>query len=189
MPRMMLGALLGAIAMFITGFIFFGTPLNRITLSGTDERQQAVVQQILAANLPATGTYQIPVAEQSAATAILYGKGPIATIHYNTSGFAASSMEQLVTGFVHDILIALLMGFALLGIAGRVPDFGSRVRLVVLFSIAGAGLIHLGSPIWNHHGWARFIYLFIGDSAILIAGGLVIARWFLPRSNPQGVNV
>ena len=188
MPRMMLGAILAAIAMFITGFIFFATPLNRIAFSGTNETQQAVVQQTLAANLPATGTYQIPIAEQSAATAIMYGKGPIATIHYNTARFAASSMEQLIGGFVHDIIVALIIGFALLGIASRVTDFGSRARLVGLFSVAATALVHLGEPIWYHHGWTHFIYFFIGDSAILIAGGLIIARWFLPRSTPLGVN-
>ena len=42
-------------------------------------------------------------------------------------------------------------------------------------------MMHLGEPLWFHHDWIHFIYLFLGDVAMMIAGGLVIARWFLPN--------
>jgi len=185
MPRMLIGSVAAAVAMFITGFIFFVTPLGGLAYSTVGEQQQADIQQVLAANLAQkTGTYQIPRAEQSSRATVMYGTGPIATIHYNSRGFSASSTEQLVTGFIHELIVALLMGFALLTIAARVPDFGSRAKLVILFSVAGGVLAHLGEPIWYHHDWPHFIYLFVGDTAMLVVGGLVIARWFLPRAEP-----
>ena len=180
MPKMLLGAVAAAIAMFLVGFVFFGTPLDLIAYSSTGTAEQAAVQQALAVNLPQTGTYAIPAASD-AVTTNLYSKGPIATIHYNTSGFGVMESGTLIAGFVHELIVALILGFALLGIAGRVSDFASRARLVVLVSVAGGVMMHLGEPIWYHHDWTHFIYLFIGDVAMMIAGGLVIARWFLPR--------
>ncbi len=181
MPRMLIGSVAAAVAMFITGFIFFATPLSYLAYGSVDVTQQAAIQQSLAANLPATGTYSIPSAA-TANGAVMYGKGPIATVHYNSGGFGVADPGVLIAGFVHELIVAILMGFALMTIAARVPDFASRAKLVVLFSLAGGVLMSLGEPIWYHHDWAHFIYLFVGDTAMLVVGGLVIARWFLPRA-------
>lgn len=181
MPRMLIGAIVAAVAMFITGFIFYATPLSYIAFSSIELPQQAAVQQALAANLPGTGTYTIPSATTAEGT-VMYGKGPIATVHYNSGGFSVADPGVLIAGFMHELIVALLIGFALLGVAGRVTDFASRARLVILFSLAGSVLMHLGEPIWYHHDWTHFIYLLIGDTALLAVGGLIIARWFLPRA-------
>ncbi|RJF93510.1 hypothetical protein [Sphingomonas cavernae] len=180
MPRMLIGALAAAVAMFITGFIFFASPLSLIAFRTVDDTRSATVQAVLAQNIPATGTYVVPNPGTRAGT-VLYGKGPVATVHYNAKGFSANSMGAVVNGFIHEAIVALLMGFALLGVAGRVADFASRAQLVVLFSLAGSMLIHLGQPIWMHVDWIHAIYVFIADAAMLIVGGLVIARWFLPK--------
>lgn len=59
-------------------------------------------------------------------------------------------------------------------------DFASRARLVVCGTLAASIFMHLGEPIWYHHDWTHFIYLFVADFAALATGGLIIARWFLP---------
>jgi hypothetical protein len=186
MVRVLIGSIAAAIAMFVVGFIFFATPLAKLGSGSLGNAEAAAIQQSLAANLPSTGTYAVPstdTPEQS----VMYGQGPIATIHYNSAGFAGTDPGALVGGLVLDLVAMLLVGLALLGISGRVADFGSRARLVVLFSLAAAAYMHLGEPVWLHHDWANFIYLFIGDAAAMIAGGLVIARWFLPRASlPAG---
>ena len=56
MPRMLIGSVAAAVAMFITGFIFFATPLSYLAYGSVDVTQQAAIQQSLAANLPASGT-------------------------------------------------------------------------------------------------------------------------------------
>ncbi len=187
MGRVLIGSVAAAIAMFVIGFIFFATPLNRIHVDSLENPQAAAVQQALAANLLSTGTYNVPsttTPEQS----IMYGQGPIATVHYNTKGYPGADPTSMIGGLVLDFVVALLIGAALIGIDRRVPDFASRARLVVLFAIAASAFTHLGNPIWYHHDWRHFIYLFIADALTLAAGGLIIARWFLPRTSsaPQG---
>jgi hypothetical protein len=179
MVRVILGAAVAAIAMFILGFIFYATPLGRLSMAGIDDAQAAAVQQALAANLPRTGTYSVPGMDTQAQTN-MFSQGPIATVHYNTSGFAATDPMQLLMGLVLNFIVALMIGAALIGVDRRVPDFGSRARVAVIIAVAAAAFTHLGEPIYWHHDWGHFVYLFIADSAALAAAGLILA-WFLPR--------
>lgn len=86
MFKLALGSFAAAVAMFITGFVFFATPLGMIAYTSADETQTAAVQAALAANLPKTGTYMVPDPSTQSGTT-LYGKGPVAMVHYNSSGF------------------------------------------------------------------------------------------------------
>ncbi len=179
MARMIIGAIVAAIAMFILGFIFFATPLAGLAIANLDDAPAAAVQDALAANLPRTGTYSVPDIATPAQTN-MFSRGPIATIHYNTSGFAAVDTKALAIGLGLNFVVALAIGLALLGIDGRVADFGSRARVAVIIALAAAGYTHLGEPIYLHHDWPHFIYLFIADGLALAAAGLILA-WFLPR--------
>lgn len=178
MGRVIIGAAAAAVAMFVIGFIFFATPLNRLHVGSLDNAQAAAVQQALAANVPGTGTYHVPSTVTPEQT-IMYGQGPIATVHYNIGGFSVADPGVMIGGLVFDFVIALLIGVALLTVADRVQDFASRARLVVVFSVAASAYMHLGGPIWYHHDWGHFIYVFIADAVTFAAAGLIIARWFL----------
>lgn len=179
MIKLAIGSVAAAIAMFITGFIFFATPIGMIAYTGANETQNAAVQAALAANLPQTGTYMIPDPSTQSGTT-LYGKGPVATVHYNSNGFSLSDMSGVGWGFVHEFFVCVLIAAALSTLDRRIPDFTSRARIVILFSLAASAMHSLGNPIWLHHGWAYWLYNFVAEAAMLIVAGLVIARWFLP---------
>jgi hypothetical protein len=181
MFKLAIGSVAAAVAMFITGFLFFATPLGMIAYTGASDAQSASVQASLAANLPQTGTYMIPDPSTQAGT-IMFGKGPIATVHYNSHGFSVTDMSSVIWGFVQELIVCLVLAGALSHLDRRIPDFGSRARIVILFSIAAAGMIRLGDPVWNHQDWAYGIYTFVAESAMLIVAGLVLARWFLPNA-------
>ena len=178
MVRIIIGAVVAAVAMFVIGFIFFATPLKNLALANLDDAPAAAVQNALAANLPRTGTYAVPGVDTPAQTN-MYSRGPIATVHYNTSGFGAEDPAALIKGFVFNIVIALLIGLALAGIGGRVTDFASRARAAVILAVAGVAFSHLSEPIYLHHDWTYLIYVFVADSLMLLAAGLILA-WFLP---------
>ncbi len=181
MIRVIFGAAVAAVAMFVIGFIFFG-PLGLIGLATTHvgDIEAAAVQQALAANLPHTGTYFVPAPESSAAQTVMFGRGPIATIHYNTGGFAAMDPATLLVGLIFNFIIALVMGLALLGIDSRVLDLGSRAKTASILAVAGVAFSHLSEPIYLKHDWPYFIYVFVADGLMLIAAGIILA-WFLPR--------
>jgi hypothetical protein len=179
MIKLAIGSFVAAVAMFVTGFIFFATPIGMIAYSGANETQNAAVQAALAANLPQTGTYMVPDPSTQSGTT-LYGQGPVATVHYNSKGFSLNDMSGIGYGFLQELIVCILLAGALSTLDRRIPDFASRAKIVVLFSIASSAMINLGNPIWLHHGWTYWTYSFVAEAAMLIAAGLVIARWFLP---------
>lgn len=179
MVKVLIGSLVGGVVMFITGFVFWASPLNRLAYSSASEQQSANVQLAMANNLPHTGRYIVPDPGTPGGT-VLYGKGPVATVDYNAAGFSTQGGSWMLGGFLHEVVVAGLIAFTLFGVAGRIADFETRARLVIGFSAAASVLITLSDPIWMHSDWRFSIYNLIACMAMLIAPGLVIARWFLP---------
>ena len=183
MFRVIIGAIPAGLAMFVLGFIFFASGLQNIATGSLPDPQAAAVRQALAANVTTegTGTYLIPNPDSSAEQASMYGDGPVATVHYNTRGFANNDSGSLLGGLVLNFIVALLIGAALIGIDRRVPDFNSRARMVAIFAVAASAYMHLKEPLFYHHDWPHFIYTFLADAITLTAGGVILARWFLPK--------
>jgi hypothetical protein len=184
MVRIVIGSVLGGLLQFVVGFVFWGTPLSRIAFSVANDTQNATIQAALAQNLATTGTYYIPWPDTAQGT-ILHGKGPVAMIFFNTGGFPQMLPSALIGGLVLSILSMLLLGLALHTVAARVPDFASRAKIVVFASLGVVGYAILGQPVYNFFmPWGYWIYLAISLLAGFIAGGLVLARWFVPFAAP-----
>ncbi|HYG47404.1 MAG TPA: hypothetical protein VD846_05610 [Allosphingosinicella sp.] len=185
MIRTVIGGLVGGIIIFVMGFIFWATPLGEIPYSKADEAQNAAVQAALAQNLTPSGTgaYIIP-AHNSAAGAVLYAKGPIATVHFNTKGYSPDDMSMILPGFILALVSGLLIALGL-GAVGAGRSFASLAQLVICFTLGFTVWQFLGAPIFNHFGWGFWIYAFIAESVALILAGLVIARWFLPHGRTE----
>jgi hypothetical protein len=182
MVRTLIGGLVGGLIIFVVGFIFWATPLGEIPYSHATDAQNAAVQTALAQNLtPAgTGAYVVP-AHSSAEGAVLYAKGPIATIYFNTRGYSPDDMSMILPGFIVAEIAGLLIAFGLGAVGGGGRSFGAMARLVVFFSLGFTVWEFLGSPIFNHFGWGYWIYAFVAESVSLILAGLVIARFFMPH--------
>jgi general stress protein CsbA len=171
--RGLLGAVAAAVALFVLGFIFFASGLQNLAIGDVDNIQAATIRQALAANLPETGTFSVPD-DSTAEQTVMYGQGPIATIHYNSRGFAIGDPLVLLGGFIHMFVVALLMAAGLLTLSKYVASRGERVRLLLLGAIGAALFIHLREPIWFHHDWTA-------DVVSLTVGGLIILK-LLPRA-------
>ncbi len=178
MIRVLIGSLMGAIVMFLIGFLAYGTPLMRLGFAQATDAVQIDVQTALKA-LPGTGTYVIPSGE-SAATTAAFANGPVATINYNAGGFAMVDPQVMLTGFIHMFITALLLGLMLWGVRGRVPDFPSRARLVIGMALVAVVFTNLADPIWLHHDWRHAIYVAAVNFISLCAAGHILARWFVP---------
>lgn len=182
MIRTFIGGIIGGLILFVVGFVFWATPLGEIPYSHASDTQGAAVQLALNQNLTATGTgaYVIPN-PTTAAGAVGYGQGPIATIFFNTKGFSRDDYSMIPPGLAVALVSGLLMAFGLAAVGGGGRSFSSSARLVVLISLGFCVWEFLGSPIFNNFGWRYWIYAFVAESVSLILAGLVIARWFLPH--------
>jgi hypothetical protein len=181
--RALIGAVAAAIAMFIIGFIFFATPLYKLGTGTLDNSRAAAVQQSLASNIPETGTYFVPSGDTPEQT-VMYGRGPVATVHYNSSGFSVADPGVMIGGFVQMLIVALLLAVALYTLSAYVSRLSDQVRIMVLAVLAATIFTRLGEPIWYHHDWGHAIYLFIAESLSLIVAGFIILK-LLPRTRPH----
>ena len=180
MGRVIVGAVAGAVVMFILGFIFYATPLSLLSTGSLGDTQAADVQAALAANIPSTGAYEVPV-DGSQAQKAMYARGPIALIQYVSDGGGSIDAQDMIAGFIHMYISALLIGFALLQVSHHVREFTTRAAITIFFALGAGVFMRLGAPIWMHHGWGYYIYSFLTDVVSLSVAGLIIARWFLPR--------
>jgi uncharacterized membrane protein len=180
MLKVLIGSLVGGLAMFITGFIFWATPLQYFGYSAASDAQNAAVQLSLAQNMPHSGRYVVPN-PMSQAGANGYTKGPIASVDYNMRGFAPGDPASMIGGLAQEIVVSLMIALSLFAIAGRVTDFASRLRVAIGINAAATVMIVLGDPIWMHGDWRYAIYALVADVAMLSAASFVIARWFLPN--------
>src|SRR3546814_1331991 len=61
MGRFIIGCVAATAVMFILGLIFYATPLQMLGYAAASDAAGASVQNALAANLPRTGTYMVPM--------------------------------------------------------------------------------------------------------------------------------
>ncbi len=185
--RTVIGGIVAGIIIFVVGFVFWATPLAEFAYKTAGDQQGAAIQLALAQNLSesGTGTYIIP-AHESAQGAVLYAQGPIATVHFNTTGYSPDDMSMILPGFIMALISGLLMAFALAAVGGGGRSFAASAQLVVLFSLAVTIWTTLSQPVFNHYGWGYWVYSFLAETTGVVLAGLVVARWFLPhpRSAP-----
>jgi hypothetical protein len=187
MIRIVIGSVLGGLVQFFIGFVFWGTPLSRLAFTVAPDAQEAAVQTALAQNLTATGTgtYHIPWPE-TAQGLILHGRGPVALVFFNSGGFPLASPGSLIGGLVLSIVSILLLGLALHTVAARVDDFASRMKIVVFASVAVTLYAILGQPMFNFYmPWGYWVYLAISLIVGFVAGGFVLAKWFVTHAGPR----
>jgi hypothetical protein len=127
--RALIGAVAAAVALFILGYVFHASALRGVATGDVENAQAMAIQQTLAANLPDTGTFSVP-SDGTPEQTVMYARGPIATIHYNQSGYAIGDPATLIVGFLHMLIVALLMAVGLGTISRFVADVGERSRLL-----------------------------------------------------------
>lgn len=182
MAKTLFGGVIAGVALYLVGFLFWGTPLSQLAFKQLEAPQSAMLQQALAETLTKSGTgaYSIPVTG-TAEGDNLFTRGPVAMVHFNTSGFPIVDSGALGSGLVLAIITGLIIAVALGAVGSRVPDFATRARIAVLFALAGTLYTEIGQPIFNHFGMGYWVYLFLSDFIGLSVAGVIIARWFLPK--------
>ena len=186
MVRAIVGGLLGGLALYVVGFIFWGTPLSALALSRVDGQASANLQAAMAQALNATGTgvYVIPDPATAEGT-ILYGRGPVAQIFYNSSGFPVMDSSALIGGLILALVVGVVIALALRAVAA---DFAGRARLTLLMALAAVLWLHIGQAVFNHAPWGYILYLAFSDFLGLAAAGLIAAK-LLPDERPPAATL
>lgn len=174
MRSLPVGALAAAIVMFLLGYVFFGV-LFPMALSPLAPDAAQAVQAALGSHLPASGSYAVPMDEAA------WMAGPSALITFAAAGEVPTMAMAMILGFLHMAICIFVFGLALKAVGG---DFARQAKVVLLVGIATSAFMHLGDPIWYGGGWKMSVFLFVADGVMLIAGGLILAKWFTSERAP-----
>lgn len=179
MFKILIGAVVGGLIQFIIGAIAWATPLGRLAFGQADVTATADLQAALARNLSSAGsaTYFIPSPETAEGTVML-GKGPVALVMFNSSGFPPMDPAALVTGLIMSIVMLFLVGVAL----SMIDGFAKRMQALVLFGAATVLYFILALPVYNGYmPWAWWIYLGVECFIAFVVGGFVMLKYFMPK--------
>src|SRR3546814_13271406 len=100
---------------------------------------------------------------------ILYGKGSVATVFYNNSGFPVTDAGALIGGLILALVVGIVIALMLRLASG---DLGGRARATVLFALAAVLWLHVGQAVFNHAPWGYILYLAFSDFTALVAAWL-----------------
>jgi hypothetical protein len=178
MPKLVIGSLIGAVFMFLIGFLAYGTPLMELGYKSASLEQQLAIQSAMK-GLP-TGTYTIPDGHSPEGMAA-YGVGPVAVVQLNSGGFVAYDPAVFAFGYLHMAVAAFLLGLLLWSVRDRVTDIATRMRVVIWASLVAVVFTRL-EPIWFHSDWPNALYVALAEFISLVGAGYILARWFVPAT-------
>ncbi len=181
MGRLAIGALVAAVAMFLLGWVFYGTPLMQLGEKTASPEAQLQVQEALK-TLPSSGTYYLPFSQNDPALIAAGEAGPRALIKVNMEGGAPFDAMVMLKGFIHMAATAFLLGLLLWGVRDRLNELGERMTLVFWVAVISMIFARWGEPIWYATDWANALYVGAADFISLMVAGYILARWFVPRT-------
>lgn len=185
MSRVLIGAIVAGIAVFLWGFVFWGvSPLPYSSLSRTAD--DAAAGKVLMDHFPQTGTYFIPSQHNPPEVQkALFDAGPVAMVFFNREGKPMMSAMQMVQGLLHCIGISLIVALALFLLGSVAGSYGDRVRLVALMGLASALMAPIANIVWWYFpaNWQLWNALYQAVAWLIM--GLVLAHFVRPRATPS----
>ena len=170
MKKLLLAPLLGALAMFAWGFVYYG--LSGIPYNALQPAQD--VGPALDKLFPTSGTYVVPDPRtDDAELAKKLEKGPFATVHIRKGGMPAMDPVVMIKGFVLEWIACLLM-VVVLGLT-QIKGYATRLTFIVLTGFLMAFFAHGGQAVWWHQDWSWQVRTIIHDGGAWLFAGLILA--------------
>lgn len=181
MVKLALGAVVAAIAMFVWGFIYWGTGIVDLFTHMTPEAETAL-SEALKTNLTADGVYFVP--EPKHGTPDEWQQrmsvGPLAMINYRAGG-AAPMGVMMGMGFAHMLVTAALLGVLLQMLLPATHGYVDRLKLIAVAGFIAAFYIHFAQPIWWHYPWIHAATGFVYDLVSFTIAGAILAYFIAPQ--------
>lgn len=190
MVRVILGAVLAAVVMFMWGFIFWAVlPVSNAVFKRLPDEE--AVTAALASHIPQTGVYYFPYWDQADDEATQqagmekHARGPIGQVMFVREGVNPMAPATMIIGFIQMLVSTLLAGFMLR--AWGPASFMGRVAFVTTLGLFAVVTISVSKVTWFHHPWPTAAL----DGAYYVAAwllaGLVLAAFVRRTATPSAV--
>lgn len=189
MTRIITAGVVGAVVYYVWGMLaWMAVPLHTPTIHALPA-EQTIIDALTAQNLE-SGVYVIPYSENPADMSDpesefmkRHTAGPIFSIYYQKQGAAPMNAGVLGTGFVIDLLAALLAACLLSSIGPCGRSYWCRVGFVTGLGIFVALVGHLSYWNWMHFPLGYTVAFMIDVTVGWLLAGLAIAALIRPQVN------
>ena len=182
MKKFVLAPVLAALAMFVWGFIYWGTPHHVPYKALATVPDAGATAEAIGKLLPVSGAYLLPspvLGEDKMNE--LAKRGPSVEVHITKEGYGAAEMGKIMAlGYAHVFVIALLLTVMLCGLEKAFERWTCRVKFCAALGLLVA-ICDLGSAIWWHHAWGWTLALSFYDFMMYLIAGLVLAKFVTPK--------
>lgn len=181
--RFLIGVVLGAVAWFVWGFIFWSLLPYAQSVFQTIPNEAAVVQ-VLRANLPDSGPYLIPGGDaMDEAWAERHRQGPLGVLMYHAAGAEPMDSAVMLQGFLHMLGSSLLLAIVL-ATAGR-RTYAGRFLLCFWIGLFVAIWAEMSNVIWFRFplSYACLQQTFHVTSLLIV--GAILALFVRPPGDEQ----
>jgi hypothetical protein len=182
--RLLIGALLAALAQFVWGFLFWTTPIGMASMAHAPDPERA--QRALAELFPADGAYFVPDLEEGAGARERWTerhlRGPLGMVFVHRAGADPMAPMVFVNGYLHMLITCVLIGWLLARAGAALPTWGAQVGFVALAGFAAAFWGHAGDPIWFYQPWRYHLVAMVYDLVAWALAGAILARFARARA-------
>jgi hypothetical protein len=166
--RLLLAVVVGAIAVFVWGAVFWMNPLPALVFQTAPDN--AGSQMAIAEHFPASGVYFVPSGEPgSEEFATLHEKGPVAMMFVQHDPGPAMPPKVLAHSFANNIVTVFLLVLLTRMMLPALRTYGSKVFFCTLVMTIGGITIHWGNLIW----WRAPLPYTILEIAYIVGSGII----------------
>lgn len=178
MKRTILGILLGGVAVYFWGFLFWGiSGIPYMTWKHATNEPAAMAA--LKVHFPEAGAYYVPgMREDQVELESWLGLGPVGFVHITApEGRSLMVPSIMFGGFILCLVQAALAAALLAMVGGALPNYGAKVKVLALVGIIVVTTAHLGDVIWWQLALDWKLAQGFYDAAAFVILGLVLGKF------------
>lgn len=178
MKRSILGIVIAAVVLYLWGFVVWAAiPYPPVVWKKPVDETAA--RTALKEQFPERGTYVVPAFDHDdAAKEALFKAGPVAMIQMtHPAGRPLLDPTIMAGGFVLNVIGLVLIALVLHQVAGALPGYADRVKLVALIGLTAAVLIDGGEAVWWQIPWPWKLYQAFYDFSFWLIAGVILAKF------------
>ena len=174
MIRLLAGAALSAVVLFVWGFVFWAASGVMYQFLSPLPDEGEVAEALQKRNLE-SGTYLIPFPARGADAQARADfrdrsiRGPLVEIVYHKEGVDPADPQPYVAGFCQFLAASLVAGVLLILAQPGLRPYPARVLFVALLGVFASVAVAFSKPVWFHHPWPAALY----ESAYVVVGWLL----------------
>lgn len=179
MGRLFLGAIAVTVVSWVWSTLFYVvSDIPYYTMSETRNADDIAAGQALLEHFPETGTYILPGRySDDTVRKQMRENGPVATVYIDREGQPEVSPVKFLIGTFNNIVIGLLIGYAMIMLNKHTTDYWTHVAIGSTFGMAYTAYPRFADIIWSAFppGYQLMMIFSDGFSWILM---VMVMAWF-----------